>query len=107
MPRINPSPSSAQPIVPKPLPVARPAETTRTVAAAPTPPRELAEPSPRSLREQDDTPLLAEQQAFQLPASFVNDVQRIATKTGYVGLTANAIQRAYLQGDGLFVDISA
>jgi hypothetical protein len=49
---------------------------------------------------------LPEAQAFELPQAFVKDVQAIAQKTGYVGLSGNAIKRAYLEGDSLFVNVS-
>jgi hypothetical protein len=105
MPRINPAPSPAvssdrlaSPVIK--APVSRPANLPPAVA----PLRATTSARPQST---DDTPLLPEQSAFQLPDSFVNDVQQVASKTGYVGLTSGAIQRAYLQGEGLFVDISA
>jgi hypothetical protein len=107
MPRINPAPSPAinnSTTVNKSA-VSKPAGLPQNVAqtvAPPLPAKNASRPVSR-----DETPLLAEQAAFQLPASFVQDVQRVANQTGYVGLTPNAIQRAYLQGEGLFVDTSA
>ena len=101
MPRINPAPTPpitseklASPVIKAPV-------------AAPVLNQPVKPVTTNRPKHDDETPLLPEQAAFQLPESFVSDVQQVAIKTGYVGLTPGAIQRAYLQGEGLFVDLSA
>jgi hypothetical protein len=117
MPRINPSggqggsipplntPAARSPIAPTTAPAAsKPTAAPKLTAAYTEDPKPTTRPQPKAT---EPVALLPEEAAFALPKPFVQDVQRIAQQAGYVGLTETAIKRAMIDGDGLFVDVSA
>jgi hypothetical protein len=76
------------------------AEKKQSVTTPSQPLPDIAQP----VREREAAPVSSPARKIPLP---YQDIQSVARQTGYVGLTESAIQRAYVMGESLFVDVRA